>query len=148
MEQPRWLNNPRYQKAILKMSRMDPTRQAIVDTVIADETFADQEMRNRLAMMRLAAQKTANERSLSLGEGRLALGEKRLAFDKQRADARYDLAGEKFDIGKDDSATAQNIGWVNLGVSGLQGYNELKEKKRKAKRDEDLASIFRKNTGN
>ena len=149
MEQPRWMNNPRYQKAILKMSRMDPTRQAILDTVIADTAFAKEDMRNRLAMMKLAAQKTANEQSLELGEGRLELGERRLTFDKDRADAAYGMNQQRlgmdrdrYDIYSDDSDMAQKLGWANIGVSGLQGYNELQNKKRMEKRYKGLESLF------
>jgi hypothetical protein len=142
--EPRWLNNPRYQKAVQRMARLDPTRQAILDTVIADEAFADREMRTRLAMMKLAAQKTANQRNLDLNERRIGLQEGRLAHDKARADARYGIAEEKFDISKGQSDLAENLGWANIGLSGLRGYTDLREKKRKTKYLQDLARSFEK----
>jgi hypothetical protein len=141
--EPRWLNNPRYQKAVLKMARMDPTRKAILDTVIADEAFADAEMRNRLAMMRLAAQKTANKRNLSLNERRIGLREGELQFKKDRADVGYGIAEERFDIAKDDADLAEKLGYANIGLSGLRGYTDLKEKQRKTKQLQGLASLFK-----
>ena len=140
---PRWLNNPRYQRAVQKMSRMDPTRNAILDTVIADEAFADAEMRNRLAMMRLAAQKTGNERNLKLGEGRLALDEKRLAYDKNRSDASYGISRDKMDMNKDDAALAKNLGWGNIAVSGVQGLADLRNQKRQTELYRGLASLYK-----
>jgi len=144
MEQPRWLNNPRYQKAVQKMSRMDPTRSAILDTVIADEAFADAEMRNRLAMMRLAAQKTGNERNLKMGEGRLALDEKRLTYDKDRSDASYGIATDTMDMRQDDDALAKKLGWGNIAVSGVQGLADLKKQKRQTDWLNQLASGYQK----
>ena len=135
--EPRWLNNPRYQKAVQKMARLDPTRKAILDTVIADEAFADQDMRNRLAMMQLAAQKTANQRNLDMGE-------KRMAFNKERADVGYGLASEKFNIDKSDSNLAENLGYANIGLSGLRGYTDLKEKQRKTKQLNELIGTINK----
>jgi len=142
--EPRWLNNPRYQKAVQKMSRMDPTRSAILDTVIADEAFADAEMRNRLAMMRLAAQKTGNERNLKMGEGRLALDEKRLTYDKDRSDASYGIATDTMDMRQDDDALAKKLGWGNIAVSGVQGLADLKKQKRQTDWLNQLASGYQK----
>jgi len=142
MEQPKWLNNPRYQRAVQKMTRMGPNRNAILDTVIADEAFADAEMRNRLQMMRLAAQKTGNERGLKLGEGRLALDEKRLGYDKTRSDARYNLAKGTMDMRQDDDALAKKLGWGNIAVSGVQGLASLKKQKQQTDWLRQLASQY------
>ena len=141
--EPRWLNNPRYQKAVQKMARLDPTRKAILDTVIADEAFADADMRNRLAMMQLAAQKTANQRNIGLNERRIGLQEGELAFKKDRADVGYDMASDKFRMDRNDANLAENLGYANIGLSGLRGYTDLKEKKRKTKQLQDLASLFK-----
>jgi len=135
--EPRWLNNPRYQKAVQKMARLDPTRNAILDTVIADEAFADAEMRNRLAMMRLAAQKTGHAQNLELGE-------KRLAYDKNRADARYSLAEDTMDMNKKDAALSQNLGWGNIALGGVQGLANLKNQKRQTELYRGLASLYNK----
>ena len=126
------------------MSRMDPTRSAILDTVIADEAFADAEMRNRLAMMRLAAQKTGNERNLKMGEGRLALDEKRLTYDKDRSDASYGIATDTMDMRQDDDALAKKLGWGNIAVSGVQGLADLKKQKRQTDWLNQLASGYQK----
>ena len=117
------------------MARLDPTRRAILDTVIADEAFADEEMRNRLAMMTLAARKQQQNRNLTLNEGEMS-------YRKDRADARHGLASEKFNIAKDDADLAENLGYANIGLSGLRGYTDLREKKRKTKALRDLASLY------
>ena len=141
--EPRWLNNPRYQRAVQKMARLDPTRKAILDTVIADEAFADQDMRKRLAMMQLAAQKTAHQRNIGLNERRIGLQEGELAFKKDRADVGYDMASDKFRMDRNDANLAENLGYANIGLSGLRGYTDLKEKKRKTKQLQDLVSLFK-----
>jgi len=119
------------------MARLDPTRNAILDTVIADEAFADAEMRNRLAMMRLAAQKTGHAQNLELGE-------KRLAYDKNRADARYSLAEDTMDMNKKDAALSQNLGWGNIALGGVQGLANLKNQKRQTELYRGLASLYNK----
>lgn len=142
--EPRWLNNPRYQKAVQKMARLDPTRKAIMDTVIADEAFADRDMRNRLAMMQLAAQKTANQRNIGLNERRIGLQEGELAFKKDRADVGYDMALDRFRMDRSDANLAENLGYANMGLSGLRGYTDLKEKKRKTKQLNELIGTITK----
>ena len=134
--EPKWLNNPRYQRAVQKMMSLDPTRRAILDTVIADEAFADAEMRKRLALMTLAARKKAQDRNLTLNE-------KRMAHDKERANVRYDLASQEFDMQKDDADESEMLGYANIGLAGLRGYTDLKEKNRQTKFLRDLASLYK-----
>jgi len=137
MEQAKWLNNPRYQKAVQKMARLDPTRRAILDTVIADTAFADQDMRNRLALMNLEARKLSQTRDIDLRE-------KQMALNKQRADQNYNLAQNQMDFSKDEADTAENLGWFNIGTGALGGLGELAQKKRQEKMYRGLADLYSK----
>jgi hypothetical protein len=136
------MNNPRWQRAVQVLSRMGPERKAIFDTIAADTEFADREMRSYLIGADLAARKLAQQRNVELNDRRLKqnreLSEKRLAFDKRRSDQGYRLKRKKLDYSKDEAGKAETIGYLNVGVEGISGLADLKEKRRRSR---DLRSL-------
>ena len=119
--QTRFLNNPQYQRAVQIMSRMDPSRRAILDTVIADKHFASEEMRNKLMLMKMGYEKERGKKSHKLAKRRLDT-----SMDLQRRG--LDIEEGYVDYLGDRADTANMLGWGNIGISGLRGYAELQDK--------------------
>jgi hypothetical protein len=97
--------DPRYHQQVLRLARSDPYEQAAVDTVIADQAFADQDMRRRLALMRLAGAKLAQDATFRRTK-------ENLAFSKEVATRRTKMAKQQ----RADDNLALNIG---TGVAAL-----------------------------
>jgi len=98
--------SPRYQRALQRLSRMSPSERAIIDSRIADETFATEEMRGRLQSMRMAADKQFAAERLKLGEGRLGLAKRSFRFEKRQLPIAY------------------GIGAAGVAASGYYGYRK------------------------
>ncbi len=48
-----------------------------------------------------------------------------------------------YDFEKDQHGTAENIGWANIGLSGLRGYADMKNKKKISRQFDELKNIIR-----
>lgn len=141
------MNNPRWQRAVQVLSRMGPERKAIFDTIVADTQFADQEMRSYLAGADLAARRLAQQRNAELAQKRMAqrkeFAQDELRYNKRRANQGYRLRKNRLDFTSDEAGKAETIGYLNLGVQGVSGLADLKEKRRRAKDLRSLAQIYR-----
>jgi hypothetical protein len=141
--QTRFLDNPQYQRALQIYSRFDPTRKALIDTVLADTQFASKEMQNKLMLMKMGMEEKQRERTHELAEEKFRtqkdLGERSLDIRERGFGVQE---GYQDFLGDQESA-ANLLGWANIGVSGLRGYTDLRDKKRYAKHVRDLASMYR-----
>ena len=128
--QLRFLNNPNYQRALQVYSRFDPTRKAIVDTVIADKHFANEEMRNKLMLLKMGYEREREEKTHELRKERFGLEKE--AFETGMDLQRRGLGLERGyqDYLSDSAGMAENLGWGNIAVSGLRGYADLQDKNR------------------
>ncbi|MHC4753384.1 MAG: hypothetical protein ACYTFW_26410, partial [Planctomycetota bacterium] len=120
--QLRFLNNPQYQRALQVYSRFDPTRKAIIDTVIADRQFANEEMRNKLNLLKMGYERERGEKAHKLDKERLGLQKEafRTSMDLQKRG--LDVSSKYADYLSDTASAAETLGWGNIGVSGLRGY--------------------------
>ena len=130
--QTNFLNNPRWQKAVQRLSRLDPERKAIFDTIAADEVYADQEMRQYLLGARDAADQLNRDRSYKLSQDRLA-------YRTRRSESALSLKEDEQDWQKGQAKKAQGLGWLNIGVSGLAGVGDYMDKRRQIKHNRTLA---------
>lgn len=112
------MNNPRWQRAIQVLNRMDPYRRQIFDTIKADEQFANEEMRSYLQGLDLASRQQAQDR-------------------------RYGLARNQQRLNEREASSAEALGYLSLPVQALSGYGEYKNKQAEIKRNKYLASLFK-----
>ncbi len=98
-----FLQDPRYQNAILKMSRLGPYESAAIDTAIADRSFANKDMQRRLLLLQMGARQRAQGRQHEMGGRRV-----------KHADR---MRGERYDLRKDQS----DFDYQNLKIgTGIQ----------------------------
>lgn len=88
--------------------------------------FAGADMRKQLDSMRQAAMERAMDRDYDLARGHLGHEADTYGFEKDKGD------------------TAETLGWVNIGLSGLEGYAEMMNKRKEAKQKISLASLYKK----
>ena len=133
-----FLNNPQYQRALQIYSRFDPTRKALVDTVIADTQFASKEMRDKLTLLKMGMAEKQRERTYELAEEgfdiRKGLEERGLDIRERGLDIEYDYR----DSLSDQESESDLLGWANIGISGLEGWSDLQRKKRRAEQMQSL----------
>lgn len=113
-------NLPRYQRLKQKMATYTPDQMAIVDSLLADKTFANEQIRTELAGMHLASQKKTGEQAIKRGEHGLKMGE--YAFDRLKM--RKNLQGWE----KKQNRLGEYLGWANVAGSiglGLAKYDIL-----------------------
>lgn len=123
-----FMNDPAYQRAIQKIAALSPEDRAVLDTVQADEAFAADDMRKQISAMAAAADKSRSRRSLSLSNKRL--------------DRNVGLANERLDYAKKQDATAEGLGWANIGLSGVTGAADLHGKRKRAKQFDELIGLY------
>jgi hypothetical protein len=138
-----WFESPQYLKSIQKIRAMPPEDKAVTQTLVDELSglYAGADMQKQLQAMRFATQKKSREDELRVQRGRLDLSKQGLGISKDYLDLsgelrgrRQALAEEEFDYGKDAADTAQNLGWANIGLSGLFGYQGMRDKKKEAQR--------------
>jgi hypothetical protein len=118
-----WTDSPQYLKGIQKIRAMSPEDKAVTQTLVNElhGLYADQDMRKQLGAMKQATMNKRMDRDVALGERRLGM--------KQDA----------YDFEKDQSKTAENLGWGNMALSGLAGFADMQNRKKHAKNIEGLA---------
>jgi ATP-dependent helicase YprA (DUF1998 family) len=112
--------DPRYHQQVLRLARSEPYEQAAVDTVVADAEFADQDMRRRLALMRLAGNKLAQDAAFNRGR-------ENLAFNKEVTTTRTKMAKQQ----RKDDNLALDIG-TGIAALGAVGNAYLGHKTKQA----------------
>ena len=121
-------NLPRYQRLQQKIATYSPDQAAIIDSLIADKQFANEQMRTELAGMRLARQKEAGAQSKRVAEHGLRMGDIREKSLEQRADVQ--------DFERKQSRLGEYAGWANVLAStglGLAKYKVLSDLAKKQK---------------
>lgn len=115
-------NNPRYQRAVQKLRRLDPRQSAILDSAFIDKEFARSEMGKTLKGMQLSITRKGQAFQESMGKRRLDIKEK-------------DWKGRK-----KDARTATLLGGANVAMSGYFGQKENERLNR-------LAAMIKKQRG-
>ena len=114
--------NPRFQRAIQKLRRLDPRQSAILDSAFIDKEFARSEMGKTLKGMRLS------------------LTRKGQAFQESMGKRKFDIKEKDWKGRKKDARTATLIGGANVAMSGYFGQKENERLNR-------LAAMIRKQRG-
>jgi hypothetical protein len=135
-----WFESPQYLKSIQKIRSMDPEDRAVTQTLVDELSglYAGADMQKQLQAMRFATQKKAQEDTTRLRSQSLDLS-------KELRGRGQALSEKEFDYAKDQADTAQLYGWGNIGLSGLSGYLNMRDKKREAQRWKTLAEQYGKN---
>jgi hypothetical protein len=136
-----WFQSPQYLKSIQKIRAMGPEDRAVTQTLVDELSglYAGADMQKQLQAMRFATGKKAEEDERRLQGQRLDLSKEGLGLSREYLDLsgelrgrRQALAEKEFDYGRDAADTAQLYGWGNIGLSGLSGYLNMRDKKKRA----------------
>ena len=131
-------NLPRYQRLKLKLASYTPDQMAIVDSLLADKQFGNEQIRTELAGMRLASQKKAGEQSVKRAKHSLKMGDYASDRLKMRENAQ--------DWTKKQNRLGTYLGAANvLGSAGLgvARYNVLSDlAKKEAANRKDLSKLW------
>lgn len=120
-----WINHPRYQRALKRYQRISPEEKATLNLDALMSAIATEDARKQLQYMTLGERKEAR------------LQEKGL-YDKG-----YGLRQDYTDwLGK-RSDRAEAYGWANVGLGGLAGWMDLKEKQALNRELGNLANLYR-----
>ena len=116
---------------------MDPQDRAVASTLISelDSVYADKDMKDQLAAMRAAAVEKEQDR-------RYDLAKEGFEFSKQMGEADLSMAKDAIKYGKNQNDTAENLGYWNMGLSGLFGATDLMKKRNMAKKYKSLAELY------
>ena len=134
----KWKNSPQYLKGIQRIKAMDPQDRAVASTLIGelDSLYADRDMKEQLRAMDAAALGKERDRQYDLSK-------ERFEFSKKMGEADLGMAKDARSFMKDSQKTAENLGWANVGLSGLFGVSDMMEKRKKANRYESLMEKLR-----
>ena len=132
-----WQNSPQYLKGIQKIRAMSPEKKAVTQTLVNELSgmYAGDDMRKQLNAMRQATVDKAHDRSYEMGRDRLDLS-------RTLGEGGLDLTRKGIDYAKGEADTAENLGYLNIGLSGLAGISDMHYKKKQTKLLESLASKF------
>jgi hypothetical protein len=111
-------DNPRYQRYIQKIQAMRPDQRAILDTTLADETFADEAMRKQVRSLAIAADLANRKKSLDLKEQAIGL--------------RTNLIRDRMDEDKKQGRLGNAIAMANVPLAGYLGYQNLQRQQEEA----------------
>ena len=130
-----WTNSPQYLKGIQKIRAMSPEDKAVTQTLVNELSgiYAGADMQKQLQAMRLASDVKRMDRHADLSERRFDLS-------STLRQGEHDLKQEAYKVNKDEMQTAENLGWANIGLSGIAGYSDMKYKKKQAKVLQDIAT--------
>ena len=132
-----WTDSPQYLKGIQKIRAMSPEKKAVTQTLVNELSamYAGEDMQKQLTAMRQASTDKARDRSYEMGRGRLDLS-------RTLGEGELDLAREGIKYAKDEADTAETLGYLNIGLSGVSGLSDIHHKKKQTKLLESLASKF------
>jgi len=116
-----WANNPRYMRAQQKIAALRPEHLAILQTVSADASFADEAMRRQIQSMITKTGNVGRQRDFDL--------RKKIASDRATADAK------NLKYNKKQGKRAFGLGVANLGLSTIGGIKQRK-------RDEEMTDYM------
>jgi hypothetical protein len=167
-----WFESPQYLKSIQKIKSMSPEDRAVTQTLADELSglYAGEDQQKQIQAINFAIGKKAREDDRRLQSGRLDLSKKGLGLSREglELDRDYlglsgerlglkrdylDLSGEmrgrrqalaekEFDYAKDEADTAQLYGWGNIGLSGLSGYLNMRDKKKRAEDFKSLIELY------
>jgi len=128
-----FMKNPRYQRAMKRLRRLGPNQRAVLSSSELLNAIGNEEGRRQLQYMNLGEQRKARLGREKIAEGQLSLG-------KSRLDLRKDI----LDYDKKQGDTAEMFGWANVGMGGLAGWMDLKEKETLAGKLDEQTAMYRK----
>jgi hypothetical protein len=122
-----WFDSPKYLKGIQKIKSMGPEDRAVTQTLIDElsSLYAGADMQKQLSAMRAGTQKTMHEDQLKSKR-------QRLDTSRELSEREMALAEKDIEYNKDAAREAEILGWGNIGLSGLFGYQDMKQKKKMA----------------
>jgi len=106
-----YTQTPRYQKYIQKLQAMTPDQKAVLNSVMGDESMANDEIRKQIQGMQMAANKKSQTENIGLR--------------RKATDAITALSREELDYSRGQSRTAEGLGLLNLGASTALGYKRM-----------------------
>ena len=110
--------SPRYQRLLQKIINMNPSQNRVIDTALADSSFADENMRDYIQSLRIAADRKTREQKIRLG----------------RRAAR---------TAKREGEIATGLGLANIGLAAGIGASRLKTHGVLAKHYLDLTKQYK-----
>ena len=128
-------NDPRYQRAIRKISALTPENRAILDTMAIDETFATDAIRRRLRGLTLRADVSRRQ---FRREG--------LKLQKETAKTGIGLRRRAQDLATKERRWGTYISAANIPLAGILGYQRLKLDTARAKQITGLTGRIRRMT--
>lgn len=132
----KFMNNPRYQRALKRMRRLGPNQKAILNTDELLQAIEGEESKRQLQYMSLGESKASRLQRKELGEA--SLSQRGRHFDKG-----MDLKKDYLDWEKDKADTAETLGYGNIAMGGWAGWMDLKEKEALGGQLRGLASQYR-----
>ncbi len=116
---PNWIDNPRYQRVIQRLQGLPSWQRAIFSSAGADKAFASDEMRNKIDAINAATRQKARRRNTEYGK-------ERLAQSRDRYKSYSNLRDKEWGMNKDDRRLGEYLGYGNVALSGLLGYQNMK----------------------
>lgn len=128
-----WFESPQYLKNMQKIKALGPEDKAITQTLANELSglYADADMQKQLQAIRFATGAKEGERALKLGQQRLDLS-------KLLGEGSLGLARKQLSYDKSTGKTGEMLGWGNIALSGLMGWQDMKYRKEEAERDKAL----------
>ena len=128
-----WFESPQYLKNIQKIRAMGPEDKAVTQTLVDELAglYAGADMQKQLQSMRIASDVKEGERAENLAS-------KRLDLSGELGRRRLGMAERDIDYSEGANRTAEMLGWGNIGLSGLSGYLNMRDKKKQAARTQSL----------
>lgn len=120
-----YLENPRYQRLIQRLSSMRPEQRAIFNTAMVDRAFGNEAMQKHLQALALQADTKHKQDLIGLGEKSLALGERRLGLSKKQFDVRTGLTREKRDFADKQGRLGTYMAAANIPIAGYFGAKQM-----------------------
>ena len=113
---------------------MSPEKKAVTQTLIDELSgmYAGEDMRKQLQSMKIASGVKEQDRNVDMTGRKIDLNE-------TLRQGEFDLDKKAYKNTKDELNTAENLGYLNIGLSGLTGLGAMHQKKKKAKTLEDIA---------
>jgi hypothetical protein len=111
--------NPQHQRTLRRINNMSPDQRAIADRMVADEAFADEEVKKLFTLAKMATQKSQKETELGIKWDELAA-------KKAVLDAEQNLASSTQNYLSWANPVAHVIGAGGLGLTGYNAWNQAK----------------------
>ena len=118
-------DNPRYQRALKRLQAAQPWQRAVLSSESLDRAMAGEDARRQLNYMLLGEQKAAREQRGQEFEQEMGFRRKLSKYGRKQANK------------------AEIYNWANVGLSGITGWMDLKEKEALANRLGSIASVYR-----